>query len=218
MSSVIRCSERVTEGHDDAERAASRPERVVMFSSHLRHIGVIGAAVLFAGQMSIAPAAAQDTDNLVARVMTGALLAPSLTATAETRPAGSLDMTAAIEAATSVPTPIRTSAAAIGAPRSSEAVMFPLYAATAALQMLDAHSTLTALANGAREGNPFMAGFANNKFALVGVKAAVAAGMIFSMHRMARHNRVGAIITGIALNSVYAAVVAHNYRIARQTY
>lgn len=182
----------------------------------LRRIVLAGIAVLFVGQIAVAPVAAQDANALVTKAMTSALLAPALSAS-ETLATGSIEAAGA-EAVAAVAAPIRPSTATIVSPRSSEAVMIPLYAATAALQMLDAHSTLTALSNGAREANPFMTGFASNKYALIGVKAAVTASMIYSIHKMARHNRVGAVIMAVAVNSVYAAVVAHNYKIARRTY
>jgi hypothetical protein len=44
------------------------------------------------------------------------------------------------------------------------------------------------------------------------VKAGVAASTIVLADKMARGNRVGAIVLMAALNSAYAVVVAHNYR------
>jgi hypothetical protein len=103
-------------------------------------------------------------------------------------------------------------------PRSSSsttAAMLSLYAVTVALQMLDAHSTMSALGRGAREANPLMKDIAANKAAMFGVKAAVAGTTILAMHKVSKKNRVAAIITGIAINSAYAVVVAHNYRVGR---
>jgi hypothetical protein len=47
------------------------------------------------------------------------------------------------------------------------------------------------------------------------VKAAIAAFSIYSANKMAKHNKVGAIITMAAMNSAYAWVVSHNMNLAR---
>ncbi len=96
----------------------------------------------------------------------------------------------------------------------SSALMMSLYASTAALQMLDVHSTLSAFDHGATEGNPLMAGVAQNKVAFVAMKAGVAAGTILATHNMAKRNKVAAIATLVAINSAYAFVVHHNYKVA----
>jgi hypothetical protein len=94
------------------------------------------------------------------------------------------------------------------------ALLPAMYVATAALQALDAHSTLTALKGGAREANPMMAGVAHNKGALLAVKAGVAASTIYLAENMWKRNRVGAIVMMAVVNSVNAVVVAHNYKVA----
>jgi hypothetical protein len=91
-----------------------------------------------------------------------------------------------------------------------------LYAATVALQALDAHSTMTALKRGAREANPAMQGVVGNRGAFVAVKAGAAAASIFLAEKMWRRNRVAAIAMMAVVNGVSAAVVAHNYRVASQ--
>ena len=95
-------------------------------------------------------------------------------------------------------------------------VLLPLYVSFAALQALDAHSTLRALDNGAAEANPLMAGLAGTPAALVAVKAGVAASTIYLVEKVRVKSRGAAIALMVALNSAYAAIVAHNYRTTRR--
>jgi hypothetical protein len=102
----------------------------------------------------------------------------------------------------------------VGLPGRS--VMMPsLYASTAMLQALDIHSTLKGLERGAVEGNPMMSGVASNKMAFIAIKSGMAVGTIFAAKQMAKHNKVAAVLTLIGVNSLYAAVVSHNYQVAR---
>jgi hypothetical protein len=87
-----------------------------------------------------------------------------------------------------------------------------LYTGFGVLQALDAHSTLRAVDAGHREANPMMAPFANQPAAMIGVKAATAAGTIYMVDRLARRNRVAATVLMVALNGAYAAIVSANYR------
>lgn len=89
-----------------------------------------------------------------------------------------------------------------------------LYAANVALQALDAHSTLSAIGNGAQEANPVMRGVVGNRGALLAVKAGAAAGTILIAEKLWRRNRVGAIVLMTVVNGVTAAIVAHNYRVS----
>jgi hypothetical protein len=100
------------------------------------------------------------------------------------------------------------------APRSrrSRAVL-PLYVSFAALQVLDAQTTLAALDRGAVEGNPMMRGLADNRAALFAVKAGTTAGAIYLAERVRARSPVGALLLMGGLNSLYAAVVANNYRV-----
>ena len=50
--------------------------------------------------------------------------------------------------------------------------------------------------------------------ALIAFKAGMTAGTLYLVERVRRHSRVGAIVLTAAFNSVYATVVANNYRIA----
>ena len=97
----------------------------------------------------------------------------------------------------------------------SSALLTSLYASTAVMQALDMHSTLQAFKAGAVEGNPLMAGIANNRGAFLATKAAVAASTIFAARKMAKRNKVAAVVTMVAINSAYAMIVNHNYKLAR---
>lgn len=90
-----------------------------------------------------------------------------------------------------------------------------LYAAQAALQVMDAHSTYAALGRGGVEANPLMQGVVKNKGAMMAVKAGVAASTIWVAERMwKKGNRAGAIATMLVVNGITAAVVANNYTVA----
>jgi hypothetical protein len=84
----------------------------------------------------------------------------------------------------------------------------------ATLQGLDAHSTILALNRGARESNAIVAPFADNRPALIALKAGTAAGVLYMTDRVARQNKLAGIVIMAAANSTYAMVVANNYRIA----
>jgi hypothetical protein len=90
-----------------------------------------------------------------------------------------------------------------------------LQAATIVTQMLDVHSTATALKVGATEANPLMGGLVNNKAAFIGVKAAMGAGLIYATHHIAKDNKMLAIVTSAAINSAYLMIARHNYKVAR---
>jgi hypothetical protein len=94
------------------------------------------------------------------------------------------------------------------------ALLPALYAVTAVTQLLDAHSTMAALGNGAREANPVMQGVATHGGALLAVKAGAAIGTVFVAEKMWRRNRAGAIATMVLVNAVTGAIAAHNYSVA----
>jgi hypothetical protein len=94
-------------------------------------------------------------------------------------------------------------------------VLVPLYVSFAALQALDVHSTTRALNAGGVEANPLMRGVANQPAALIAVKAGGAASTIWLAHQVSKRSKVGAIVVMAAVNSAYAMVVAHNYRVPR---
>jgi hypothetical protein len=125
--------------------------------------------------------------------------------------ASSLDQGRLPVAATAAPAP-RLAPAAMSSRRG---VLIPLYASFAALQALDAHSTLRAIHRGAVEQNPMLRSIANNPTALFAVKAGVAASTIVLADKLRDRSRVGAIVLMAGLNSLYATVVAHNYAAVR---
>jgi hypothetical protein len=94
------------------------------------------------------------------------------------------------------------------------ALLPAMYAATIALQAMDAHSTMKAIGNGATEANPMMKGVVGNHGALLAVKAGAAAGTIYFAERLWRRNRVAAVVLMAAVNGATAAIVAHNYKVA----
>ena len=100
-------------------------------------------------------------------------------------------------------------------PSLSTSLRRTMYVSFAALQVMDAVSTRKALSNGAREANPAMAGLVRNSAALYAVKAGTAAATTYLAERLARRHPRRATILMAALNTAYAAIVAHNYRIAR---
>jgi hypothetical protein len=83
------------------------------------------------------------------------------------------------------------------------------------MQALDVHSTLRALGRGGVEANPLMASATRNKTAFIALKAGVALSTVMAARNMSKRNKVAAIVTLVAINSAYAFVVNHNYRVAR---
>ena len=72
-------------------------------------------------------------------------------------------------------------------------VLPALYAVTVLTQVLDAHSTMSALSRGAREVNPVMQGAASNGGTLLAVKVGAAVGTVFMAEKLWRRNRAAAI-------------------------
>jgi hypothetical protein len=97
----------------------------------------------------------------------------------------------------------------------SRGILVPLYASFAALQALDAHSTIRALNAGATEANPLVGGIAHKPVALAAVKAGLTASTIYLVEKVRVRSRRAAIALMAVLNSAYVAIVAHNYRVPR---
>ncbi len=93
-------------------------------------------------------------------------------------------------------------------------MMTTLYASTALMQGLDAHSTMTALNAGAVERNPLMSYLTSHPPAFVALKTGAAVGLIYAGQRLAKHNKTHAVIALVAVNSAYLAIATHNYRVA----
>jgi hypothetical protein len=150
------------------------------------------AALVFTGALMAAPAAAQD-----------AAPAPTL------RDAANAAAAEFAELAVQPPAPL-----ASPSQQDRPAALMPLYASFIALQGLDVHSTTRGLSRGAVEANPFMKDVAGNPGALIAVKAASTAGIIFGVEKLRRKNRAAAVAVMLALNAGTAYVVQHNYRVA----
>ena len=87
-----------------------------------------------------------------------------------------------------------------------------LQAGMVALQAMDVVSTRQALNRpGAYEANGAMS---NGLGTTVAIKAAATASIIVLTNRIAKTNRVAAVVTMVALNSAYATIAAHNLAIA----
>jgi uncharacterized protein DUF5658 len=109
----------------------------------------------------------------------------------------------------------RAAAAIIQQPGRRPPALIPLYASFVTLELLDAHSTSRALANGGVEANPAIRGVTGNSAAMIAMKAAGSAGLIFASEKIWKKNRTAAVVLMIATNSAMAWVVAHNYQIGR---
>jgi hypothetical protein len=95
-------------------------------------------------------------------------------------------------------------------------VMPALYGATIVVHGFDAHSTLEALDAGAREANPLLRPVARSRPGFIAFKGAVAGGIIYAGHHLAKRNKATAIVAMVAVNVLYSAIAAHNYRVARE--
>ena len=95
--------------------------------------------------------------------------------------------------------------------------LLPLYASFLSLQALDVHSTLRAIDGGAAESNPLMAPFTGRPAAFVALKAGTSAGILYMTERVRRRSPLAAVVMMAAFNSVYATVVANNYRVGNQS-
>ncbi len=99
---------------------------------------------------------------------------------------------------------------------SGRAGLVSLSVAAAALQGLDAYTTLVALNRGAQEANPMMRGAAGNPAALIAVKSSMTAATIYAAHRLWPRNKTAAVAVLAISNGLLATVVAHNVSVLRQ--
>jgi uncharacterized protein DUF5658 len=99
---------------------------------------------------------------------------------------------------------------------SRPALLVPLYAGFVVLQALDVHSSVTAVERGGRETNPLLAPLVDRPAAFVALKVGATAGAIFAAEKVRRRSRIGAILLMAALDSAYATIVAHNYRLTQR--
>jgi hypothetical protein len=94
--------------------------------------------------------------------------------------------------------------------------MGAVYVSTALMHVLDVDSTLKAMKRGAIESNPLMKGVVKNRAAFIATKAAIATASIYATSRMAKNNKLHAIIASTAINSAYLMIVKNNYSIANR--
>ncbi len=173
--------------------------------------GIVVATILAVASLSTV-ATAQEL--VAANTLSTTVLFPASLVPAITPAIGA----AAVAADAAETIPVRRPTAPIARMDHGRPALLPaLYAAQGALQVMDAHSTYSAIGRGAHEANPLMQGVVRNKGAMLAVKAGVAASTIWMAESMwKRGNRLGAIATMIAANAVAAVVVAHNYQLAHQ--
>jgi hypothetical protein len=119
-----------------------------------------------------------------------------------------------ISIAGSVQNPIDARMRGVDGPSVSTSLRRSMYVSFAALQIMDGISTRKALGNGASEANPAMSGLVRNGAALFAVKAGTAAATTFFAERLSKNHPRAATIMMAVLNTAYAAIVAHNYRVA----
>jgi hypothetical protein len=98
-------------------------------------------------------------------------------------------------------------------PPSTGALLSSLYISTAVMQGLDLHSTFAALSHGAVEANPMVSPISSHPVAFVAAKSAVAVTTIYAAHRLSKRHKTAAAGMLVAVNSAYAVIVAHNYRV-----
>jgi hypothetical protein len=194
-----------------------------MFAT-VRHFSALALAAVLLGAASPAVAADRTADKPLPQVQFrltagNTPFAPFATSTTPAIPPAMLaDITAEPKAAPAVDAPQRP--LELVAPRGedgsiSTSLRRSLYVSFAALQVMDAVSTRKALASGGREANPAMTGIVKNDAALFAVKAGTAAVTTYFAERLARHHPRRAMILMAVLNTAYAGIVAHNYRVAR---
>ena len=109
------------------------------------------------------------------------------------------------------------SAAITPIPPSRPLALPALYATFITLQGLDVHSTLEGIRSGkVVEANPLLGDVASSPAMLIAFKAGTTAAVIGLCEQLRRnHHGTAAVFVMIGLNSAYAAVVAHNYRLVR---
>jgi hypothetical protein len=106
------------------------------------------------------------------------------------------------------PKPARIAGAAA---RKRPSALVPLYVSFSILQVLDVHSTTRAVDNGAAEVNPVMKHVAGSAAAMLAVKAAMTAGVVYATERVWKRHRAAAVIFMIGANSAMSWAVHRNY-------
>lgn len=88
--------------------------------------------------------------------------------------------------------------------------------ASAALQGLDAYTTMSALNKGAVEANPMMRGVAGKPAMLVAVKSSMTVATIFAARSLWPRHKAAAVAVLAVSNGMLATVVAHNMSVIKQ--
>jgi len=99
--------------------------------------------------------------------------------------------------------------------RWSSIFLGSLYISTGVLQGLDVHSTLSSIRRGADEANPMMKGLVDHPAMFVATKAALTSATIIAVRSIVKRNKLAAIATLVAIDSLYVITVRHNYEVAR---
>jgi hypothetical protein len=102
------------------------------------------------------------------------------------------------------------------APSALSRTIVALCVSSAVLHALDVRSTYAVIERGGAEGNPVLAGVVPNKAAFIALKAGIAASTILAASQISKHHKLAGLVTLVALNSVYASVVAHNVSLSHQ--
>jgi hypothetical protein len=165
---------------------------------------VVAALIVVA--CSAAPSFAQDGREAFAQPI--AIATPITESVAGV---GTVKFASSDQSATQIPRELRGQ----GRRSWSTPVLTALHVTSVAAQMLDVHSTIRALDRGGIEANPLMSGLVKNRAAFIGIKAAMGAGLVLATHKMAKSNKLAAIVTAAAANSVMLTVASHNYKVAR---
>ena len=88
-----------------------------------------------------------------------------------------------------------------------------LYGGLIVLQGLDVHSTLRAIKAGHYEQNPVMRWSVEHPAALISMKAAASAATIYVAEKIRKRYPRRAMLFMAAVNSAYAFIVVHNYKV-----
>jgi hypothetical protein len=168
------------------------------------------AAAFMFGVLAATPAAAQGLGTGIAAELQAIEARPIL---ALQNSIGSLAPAQQIQMPVQMPGPSLNTQPYYRVP-SRPSWVLPMHVVTAVMQGLDAHSTFKALNAGGVESNAMMSGVAHKPGAFTAVKLGVTAGLIFATEHMAKKHPKRAFITAIAINSAYAMIAAHNYRVA----
>ena len=111
---------------------------------------------------------------------------------------------------------LRPLAPRVRASQERPSSLLPMYGSLVALQGLDIHSTRRGMSSGkTREANPVMGSIVENNAAFFAVKAAATAGAIWTAEKLWKKHPKRAVVFVALLNATMAAVVTHNYRLAK---